>query len=121
MFKHKWDSYFVGETSKEAEWAHLSRPERVLELSNRLLEMRPIGEDRVLPIDAIPMRILPAFDDPVADVGEITLLPPEPVQPPHDLADRDLTNRDLTGRDLTRVVAGPDDRVTLHTKEAALQ
>ena len=110
----------------EAEWAHLSRPERVLELSNRLLEMRPIGEDRVLPIDAIPMRILPAFDDPVADVGEITLLPPEPVQPPHDLTKRDLPGRDLPGRDLperdlTRVVAGPDDRVTLHTPEAAPQ
>ena len=62
----------------EAEWAHLSRPERVLDLSNRLLEMAPIGEDRVLPIDAIPMRILPDFNEPLADVGVITLLPPAP-------------------------------------------
>ena len=62
----------------EAEWAHLSRPERVLDLSNRLLDMAPIGEDRVLPIDAIPMRILPDFNEPLADVGVITLLPPVP-------------------------------------------
>jgi len=83
----------------EAEWAHLSRPERVLELSNRLLEMQPIPEDRVLPIDAIPMRILPDFDEPVADIGVITLLPPEPAPNPGDL---------------TRIAASPDDRVTLH-------
>ena len=61
----------------EAEWAFLSRPERVLELSDRLLDMKPIGQDRILPIDAIPMRILPDFDDQLADVGVITLLPAE--------------------------------------------
>ena len=61
----------------EAEWAFLSRPERVLELSDRLLDMKPIGQDRILPIDAIPMRILPNFGDQLADVGVITLLPPE--------------------------------------------
>ena len=82
----------------EAEWAHLSRPERVLELSNRLLEMQPIPEDRVLPIDAIPMRILPRFNDPVADVGVITLLPPEPAP-----------------RDLKKIAATPDDRISLQT------
>ena len=80
----------------EAEWAHLSRPERVLDLSERLLEMQPIPEDRVLPIDAIPMRILPDFDEPLADVGVITLLPPEPETAP---------------RDLTKIVARPGDRV----------
>ena len=69
----------------EAEWAHLSRPERVLDLSKRLLEMQPIPEDRVLPIDAIPMRILPNFDEPVADVGVITLLPPEDEAPPRGM------------------------------------
>ena len=90
----------------EAEWAHLSRPERVLELSNRLLEMRPIPEDRVLPIDAIPMRILPDFNEPVADVGVITLLPPEPATPP---------------RDLTKIAATPDDVVTLQTAGDAPQ
>ena len=41
----------------EAEWAYLSRPERVLTLSSDLLQMQPIGQDRILPIDAIPMRI----------------------------------------------------------------
>ena len=61
----------------EAEWAFLSRPERVLELSDKLLDMKPIGQDRILPIDAIPMRILPNFNDQLADVGEITLLPAE--------------------------------------------
>ena len=41
----------------EAEWAYISRPDRVMKLSNDLLEMAPIGEDRILPLDAIPMRI----------------------------------------------------------------
>ena len=61
----------------EAEWAFLSRPERVLKLSDNLLQMQPIDEDRILPIEAIPMRILPKFDDRLADVGVITLLPPD--------------------------------------------
>ena len=61
----------------EAEWAYLSRPERVLELSDRVLEMKPIDTDRILPIEAIPMRILPDFKDRIADVGVITLLPAE--------------------------------------------
>ena len=46
----------------EAEWAYLSRPERVIELSNELLHMKPIGQDRILPIDAIPMRIDDGID-----------------------------------------------------------
>ena len=41
----------------EAEWAYLSRPERVITLSGDLLQMTPIGQDRILPLDAIPMRI----------------------------------------------------------------
>ena len=41
----------------EAEWAYISRPDRVMKLSNDLLEMAPIGQDRILPLDAIPMRI----------------------------------------------------------------
>lgn len=41
----------------EAEWAYLSRPERVMALSGDLLKMKPIGQDRILPLDAIPMRI----------------------------------------------------------------
>ncbi len=47
----------------EAEWAYLSRPERVSELSSRLLNMQPIGQDRILPLDAIPMRLIPEFKD----------------------------------------------------------
>ena len=65
----------------EAEWAYLSRPERVLELSDNLLQMQPIDEDRILPIEAIPMRILPKFDDQLADIGVITLLPPGEASP----------------------------------------
>ena len=41
----------------ESEWAYISRPDRVMALSNGLLEMAPIGQDRILPLDAIPMRI----------------------------------------------------------------
>ena len=40
----------------EAEWAFLSRPDRVMDLSTSLLDMKPISRDRVLPLDAIPMR-----------------------------------------------------------------
>ena len=41
----------------EAEWAFLSRPDRVMNLSTSLLDMRPIDRDRILPLDAIPMRL----------------------------------------------------------------
>ena len=41
----------------EAEWAYISRPDRVMVLSNDLLQMAPIGQDRILPLNAIPMRI----------------------------------------------------------------
>jgi hypothetical protein len=41
----------------EAEWAFLSRPDRVMNLSTSLLNMKPISRDRVLPLDAIPMRL----------------------------------------------------------------
>ena len=41
----------------EAEWAFLSRPDRVMSLSASLLGMKPISRDRILPLDAIPMRL----------------------------------------------------------------
>ena len=41
----------------EAEWAYISRPDRVMALSDDLLKLAPIGQDRILPLDAIPMRI----------------------------------------------------------------
>ena len=41
----------------EAEWAYISRPDRVMALSNDLLQLAPIGQDRILPLNAIPMRI----------------------------------------------------------------
>ncbi len=41
----------------EAEWAFLSRPDRVINLSASLLGMEPISRDRVLPLEAIPMRL----------------------------------------------------------------
>ena len=41
----------------EAEWAYLSRPERIMNLSSSLLNMEPISHDRILPLDAIPMRV----------------------------------------------------------------
>ena len=42
----------------EAEWAFLSRPDRVMNLSTSLLDMEPISRDRILPLEAIPMRLL---------------------------------------------------------------
>ena len=42
----------------EAEWAFLSRPDRVMNLSASLLDMEPISRDRILPLEAIPMRLL---------------------------------------------------------------
>jgi hypothetical protein len=39
--------------------------------------MQPISENRILPLDAIPMRIMPSFNDQIADIGVITLLPPK--------------------------------------------
>jgi hypothetical protein len=41
----------------EAEWAFLSRPDRVMNLSASLLDMKPISRDRILPLDTIPMRL----------------------------------------------------------------
>ncbi len=55
----------------EAEWAYLSRPERIMELSNRLLGMRPIAKNRVLAIEAIPMRLVPKFKDRVVGPGKM--------------------------------------------------
>ena len=46
----------------EAEWAFLSRPDRVMNLSASLLDMKPISRDRVLPLDAIPMRLQADLD-----------------------------------------------------------
>ena len=43
----------------EAEWAFLSRPDRVMNLSSSLLDMKPISRDRILPLDAILMRHQP--------------------------------------------------------------
>ena len=41
----------------EAEWAFLSRPDRVMNLSTSLLDMKPISRDRILPLEGIPMRL----------------------------------------------------------------
>ena len=46
----------------EAEWAFLSRLDRVMNLSVSLLDMEPISRDRILPLEAIPMR-LPADNE----------------------------------------------------------
>jgi hypothetical protein len=62
----------------EAEWAYLSRPERIMSLSSTLLNMEPISHDRILPLDAIPMRVQ-------AEKGTKKLTPvlqlPEPQKP----------------------------------------
>ena len=52
----------------EAEWAFLSRPDRVMNLSASLLDMEPISRDRILPLEAIPMR-LPADTESLGKVS----------------------------------------------------
>ena len=41
----------------EAEWAYVTRPDRILTLSSGLLLMRPITSDRILPLEAIPCGV----------------------------------------------------------------
>ncbi len=65
----------------EAEWAYLSRPERIMELSYRLLGMRPIAKSRVLTIDAIPMRLVPEFKDRVVGPGQMRLAAGDSIAP----------------------------------------
>ena len=65
----------------EAEWAYLSRPERIMELSDRLLGMRPIEKSRVLTIDAIPMRLVPKFKDRVVGPGQMRLAAGDSIAP----------------------------------------
>ena len=43
----------------ETEWAYLSRPDRMMTLATDLLKMTPIEQDRILPLNAIPMRVDP--------------------------------------------------------------
>jgi hypothetical protein len=40
----------------EAEWAYRARAERIISLSGSLLGMKPIGQDRILPLESIPLR-----------------------------------------------------------------
>ena len=40
-----------------AEWSFLTRPERLLDLSQNLLSMTPIPQERIVSIDEIPLRI----------------------------------------------------------------
>ena len=65
----------------EAEWAYLSRPERIMELSGRLLGMRPIAKSRVLTIDAILMRLVPKFKDRVVGPGQMRLAVGDSIAP----------------------------------------
>ena len=69
----------------EAEWAYLSRPERIMELSVRLLGMRPIAKSRVLTIDAIPIRLVPKFTDRVVGPGQMRLASGDSIAPKLDL------------------------------------
>ena len=39
-----------------AEWAYLSRPDRILNLSSNFLSMRPSTPDRVIELDELPLR-----------------------------------------------------------------
>ncbi len=41
----------------QTEWAYRTRPERIITLSDQLLDLKPIAQDRILPIEAIPIRL----------------------------------------------------------------
>ena len=61
----------------EAEWAYRSRPDRIIALSDQLLGMKPIAHDRILPLDAIPIR----FGDGATDQPSA----PRTVMAPHNI------------------------------------
>jgi cell division protein FtsL len=69
----------------EAEWAFLSRPERVMDLSDRLLGMQPMAKNRILPIDAIPMRLVPKFKESVVAPGQMKPASGDGIAPTLDL------------------------------------
>ena len=52
-----------------------------MELSGRLLGMRPVAKSRVLTIDAIPMRLVPKFKDRVVGPGQMRLAAGDSIAP----------------------------------------
>jgi len=53
----------------QAEWAFLTRPERLLRLSYSLLGMNSITPERILPISSIPMRRSLSTSTTTVDLG----------------------------------------------------
>jgi cell division protein FtsL len=42
-----------------AEWAHLTRPERIQELSDKLLDLQPLALNQIVKVDALPEKSVP--------------------------------------------------------------
>lgn len=104
----------------EAEWAYLSRPERIMSLSSSLLDMEPISQDRILPLDAIPMRVMPETNP---DKPTPVFQNPEPKKPNAHAIKHSVTTADakprstmsvtlpsinVKGADIKAVLAGED-------------
>ena len=85
----------------EAEWAYLSRPERIISLSSSLLNMEPISQDRILPLDAIPMRVMSEKPTPVFQL-------PEPEKPKAHAIKHSATTADTKGVNIKAVLDGED-------------
>ena len=55
QLKHEIKSQTEHNYVLQAEWTYLTRPERLLKLSQSLLGMNSIAPERILPISSIPM------------------------------------------------------------------
>ncbi len=42
-----------------AEWAHLTRPERIQDLSNKLLDLQPLALNQIVQVNALPDKAVP--------------------------------------------------------------
>lgn len=66
-----------------ADWAHLTRPERVQALTETLTDLQPLALNRIVKVDALPNKAAPV-DNIGRKLGELGLA--EPTNTPSDAA-----------------------------------